>query len=216
VIQRIQTSLSRRWALLTVALLVVVSYRVVLRMVGGALVSQQEADRCRYVVALGGDGRFDVAAGLIGDGAAEKVVVVKTPSGPLVELGILPPGHEVAIRELTGRGVAPRQILLVEVTERNGIWSTSAALGEWLRDRDENAVVLSGELGTRRLRFVFDRTLDDGVAKRLLIRPLPHREFNRRNWWRSRLGVKSVLDSSIYMLHAVLMPRPTAEDRVPD
>ncbi len=200
----------RRVLLAAVALLPLVFHQRLLTGAGMLLVADDPPARADYVLPLGADRGLDRAASLYRAGEAGAVLLVRGPRGRLEREHVLPPGVDIARRELARRAV-PDAAVLVLPGESRGDWEAARRLGEWLRARPGATVVaLCDRLGSRRERYILDAVLG-ADARRVYLRAEPHRRFDETNWWRHKEGVLHVLTASIQLGYA----RLAGEDKEP-
>jgi hypothetical protein len=164
------------------------------------------------VLILGGDRQFDLAAGLYQPDATT-VLIYRSRPDRMVRMGIMPPSHEFVRRELLKRGISSHD--LDEIAGASLSRSTiGAALGGWLAEHPDRTVhVLCDRFSSRTWKVVFARDVDSSLAGRITIVPLPHRQFDETNWWRSKVGTMAVVDGYIRLAFHYWRPGREA-DRV--
>jgi hypothetical protein len=148
------------------------------------------------VLILGGDRQFDLAADLYHPGATT-VLIYRSRPDRMVRMGIMPPAHEIARRELLKRGISSQD--LDELAGASLSRSTiGVALGGWLAEHPERKVhVLCDRFTSRTWKVAFRRDVDPSLARQIFIEPLPDRQFDETNWWRSKVGTMAVVNGYI-------------------
>jgi hypothetical protein len=112
-------------------------------------------------------------------------------------MGILPPGDQVARRELLERGVSEEHLVLLS-GESASRTRTAAALSAWLNEHPDQSVnVLCDRFTSRTWKIVLRRAAPLGLAERICVVPLPDRQYDETNWWRSKPGTMAVLNNYI-------------------
>ena len=185
-------------------LAVAVAVRPALRGIAAGLVVDESPAGGDYAIIAGGDRRFAVTADMIRRNQVRRVLLVTDQPSRLVRYGILPPWHEVARRELLENGVLEEAIELADWKAKDD-WHFASRLNAWLNEHPRaRLVVVADRFGSRRLRFILDSTLDAGDAGRVRILALPDRRYREDNWWRTRGGLRSVLDAYLSLGYAWL------------
>lgn len=140
-----------------------------------------EGDRCYYV-----------AAKLWRENPAAAALIVEPPENRIVAAGGLPSFAAISRRELSVRGL-PDNAVSILPSDGNDDWAIARSLNDWLLKHPESvAVVLCDEFHSGRLRAAIDETLGSARAKQMRIAPLPDRRFNRGDWWKTRVGARTV------------------------
>lgn len=148
------------------------------------------------VMLLDGDRQFDLAAQLYDAGAAT-ILIYRSRPNRLVRMGIMPPGDEMARRELLKRGVSNERCEILAGTSSRRA-SIAVALTAWLKEHpNQTATVLCDRFTSRTWNVVLKRAAQPDVAERIRIAALPNRRFDESNWWRSKPGTLAFLNSFI-------------------
>lgn len=188
------TRLSRRhasFALVAVALLMALFLHApLLQGAASFLVSGDEASSGEFIVVLGGDSAYDEAARLIDHAGWNRILIVQTQTNRLMDLGILPPADEVALKELQSRGV-PRDRIKVIAGKASNDWEIVRQLISHLEtEKAAESLILCDRFSSRRLRRIIKGVTVREQAKRISLTPLRDRRYDETNWWKSRTGVK--------------------------
>jgi hypothetical protein len=194
-------------------ILAAIFHAQLLTRLAGLLIHDQTVPASGFVVILDGDRRFDIAAELVSRSGFEGVLVFRERLRPLARCGIVPPGHEVAERELRSRGLAPGQISVIK-SEGRFLWDAADRLGTWLDQRDDDLVVLTDQFGSHRVRYVVDQTLPAELAARVHVSAMVDRRFNKHDWWKHRIGCRAFFSSCVRMAYARIIGRPHPDDIV--
>jgi hypothetical protein len=196
----------RKWRrrLVVVVLVLAAAYwfrAPLLRTAAWPLVVDEAAHAGDYVFVLDGDRCFSKAAERVRDGLAPGVLVARYRRNRLQQAGILEPYETIVCRELRENGAAQETITLLPGEARND-WDRVRALRRWLDEHpNESVTVFSNELGTRRRRLVLDQTLGADAA-RVRLTALPHRNYDRTNWWRRKEGVLDLFFGYVLLAHS--------------
>lgn len=127
----------------------------------------------------------------------------------LVELGVIPPMVEVLRRALQEEGLSPDRVIKIS-PEGIGLWYEAQAIDRFLGTQHEARVVFFvEEFAGRSTATVLHAAMSPDAYRRISIVGIPRREFSCDNWWRSRAGVKGLMVGYLYLLYALIDPRPT-------
>lgn len=164
-----------------------------------------------------GDRRFDVAERLARD-EAKSILLYRRRPDRLEQRKLIPSVDELARRELKKRNVADEKLAsLPEVSI--GRSHLVRVLSDWLIENPDRSVDLLGDrFQSRTWNVVVRRTADAAVRSRIRVVPLAHRAYDETNWWRSKRGVRAVMDAYLSLAFHVLRrgPEPTWSERTPD
>lgn len=191
-----------RWILASLLLACVAGHKPLLRTCARLLIVEEQTKKVDWVQPSGGDRRFDIAAEWIRDGQAKRVLLFEDSLRNLTRYGILPPGHEIALKELDKRGV-PQSMIDLRPRDQSLSRPPFADLVRCLTE-DESARVgiLVDRFSTRQLRLALDRALDVELARRVTVVALTDRRYDESNWWKSREGIKAVMNATLRLVHA--------------
>lgn len=140
-----------------------------------------------------------------------KVLVLDGQPPVPVQLGAMPSSGEFIRRQLIARGV-PESAVEIAGERFRDERAAAAWLAEHLSKRPETSVlVVFDEFQSGRIARMFDAALPPGIAARVGLLPLPGAEADRGDWWRSRDGVKRLVNGWQGLLASAL-----ADDRPPD
>ncbi len=153
----------------------------------------QPPQRADYIMLLNGDEntRPFVAAAVVKQGFAPKVLIAevakKSPKGGL----ILPPMHEINRQVLIHRGIAPSDITILPASATT-TRDEARALADFLKDRpDARVLVVTSDYHTRRSRWIFGKEL--GVQSRQLsFVSAPSDDFRLAHWWQDEAGFVAI------------------------
>ena len=132
-----------------------------------------------------------MAAALVEEGWARRVLVAKSAPNPFTTDKILPPPHEVNRGILVNRGVpADNVIILPGAAETT--FDEAQALATFLKDRPgARVIVVTSDYHSRRSRWIFQRTLA-GRSDVLSFVSAPTDYVDMDQWWREQWGMKIV------------------------
>jgi uncharacterized SAM-binding protein YcdF (DUF218 family) len=137
-------------------------------------------------------------------GRIKKVLLIADRPRRVVQLGVLPPGHEVAKRELAKRGVPPDAIVLIPEPAWS-LWEAAERLDSFLTGQPGSTLlVVTNQFGSGIVRWVLDQRLPTSRAARVSVLPLEDRRYNDSNWWRTRRGLKSFMNTWVYFLYTLV------------
>jgi len=202
---------ARLIACVAVAVLCVWFHKTILSSLAQTLIIDEAGEEDDNLAILGCDTCYYVAAEAFNRGLFRRVLVFEDSGRNLVKLGIIEPRHASARRQLTRHGVPGEAIVVVDV-KGNTAWHAVDSLGNWMKqDQTARVQVLTSQFGSRCLRDMFDRALDEPLAERVHVVGLPDRRFDETNWWRSRVGVKTVMNSLLALGRVRCIGRPTSD-----
>ncbi|HUG71066.1 MAG TPA: hypothetical protein VMM76_25175 [Pirellulaceae bacterium] len=196
--------------LLIAILLLLAAHGRILEFAATALVCDQRLPQGDTIAIVSGDGRFDFAAQAVAEDRAQRILLFEDGFRWLVQIGALPPGHEIDQQHLVTRNVHQDQIELLAGPVTNH-WDRAVRLTGWLdQHADGSILLLCDRFESRRVRSILDQVLPESKSERVRIVGLADRRFDETNWWQSRTGVKSFVDAMLALLHsyAVGLPPP--------
>lgn len=175
----------------------------ILRFIGSQLVCDEAGIQlCSHVLPLSGDRRFDRTAQLLSDNRALRALVLQPGALRTEQAGAVQRPSELAIRNLTDRGVDRSKI---DVASGSGHrrWDKAKIINGWLEENPgSNVLILCDELHTRSDRVVVDRLFSQDRSRRVVFQALQDRRFNASNWWTSRVGLKVVFFCYVALVYA--------------
>lgn len=127
------------------------------------------------------------AADLYRRGYADRVALGSTKPTRLEALGLSLPPHKIWRRVLEAEGVSPRAIITIGSHIRNEVELGQALAAYLQRHGHGRTIVVASAPVSRLSRKDLRRGLAGSPAK-VLMYPVPPREFDERSWWRSRHG----------------------------
>src|SRR5437879_3640436 len=181
-----------RWPLVFMGLLAI-AYLVRgwwLPPVGAFLDVSEPPRQVDAVLVLGGgpDTRPFVAAALVKNGKAKRVLIprVKLPAGAPAELVV--PEQEILKKVLLLRGVPAEQIVQLP-DECSSTLDEAHALARFLdREPTLRVAVVTNDFHTRRVRLLFGRVLGERMQQVSIV-AAPTDGCGAANWWQSEDGV---------------------------
>lgn len=156
---------------------------------------------------LPGQDTLNLLANLHRQHAAEIVVTVGRRSR-VVEIGALPPMDEIVRRAAARRGIPSDRI--VGVPYRGGqLWGAAEWMQSYLTQHPAARVLFLCEtFAGAAAERVLDSTLDAGCRGRVAVLGVPDRRFDAKEWWRTRAGVKALMNGYLFGVHGLVLPRP--------
>jgi hypothetical protein len=189
----------RRWllVLLSVAVLCYLFRGWILTTVAGFLIVEQPPQASEYVLLLGADKSFDLAAESFRENSTCRIVVLDYPPPRLQRMGICPGDADVAKKELAKRGVPAANIVVIGCEDRS-TGALARALEKWLGEHPDGSVtLLCNRFSTREKSHLLWWHLPEEANDRILFRAVPHRWYDETNWWKSREGMVAFFDGYI-------------------
>lgn len=156
---------------------------------------------------LPGQDSLNLLADLQRQHAAEILVTVGRRSR-VVEIDALPPMEEIVRRAAARRGIPPDRI--VGVPYRGGqLWGAAEWMQSYLTQHPEARVLFLCEaFAGAAAERVLDATLDADCRGRVAVLAVPDRRFDAREWWRTRAGVKALMNGYLFGVHGLVLPHP--------
>lgn len=156
---------------------------------------------------LPGQDTLNLLADLQRQHAAEIVVTVGRRSR-VVEIGALPPMDEIVRRAAARRGIASDRI--IGVPYRGGqLWGAAEWMQSYLTQHPAARVLFLCEaFAGAAAERVLDSTLDPDCRGRVAVLGVPDRRFDAREWWRTRAGVKALMNGYLFGVHGLVLPHP--------
>lgn len=188
-----------------------------LRLAAAPCIAYRPIENCEQLVFYGDANSYFRSAQY--DAAAErwrqrkdlKIVVLDGQPPVPVQLGVLPSSGEFIRRQLLDRGVAASAIEVAPDHFRDERAAVER-LGRALADAPSvRVMIVVDEYQSGRVARLIDALLPQEINARVGLWPLPPTEAERGDWWRSRDGVKRLVNGWQGLLAAAL-----ADDRAPD
>lgn len=200
----------RRWAFLGIALVAVVTMSLlrnpILTGIASFLTIRDPLERVDFILPLynGADTVPFAAADLYHRGYASRILLGQIRPGRLEVLGLQPSRHEVWRRVLEGKGVPPEAIATIGFQIENDLDLARAVAAVLPKSGKSRVIVVASAPFSRIIRSEFRRGLT-GSPIEIRIYPVQPKEFDERNWWRSRHGWITYFDA--YFLLALRLLR---------
>lgn len=199
--RRTRARLGVAMILLAVLAGLVLCRRALLTAAAGLLAVDQPSDGCDFVLVESGDRCYDLAAELIRENPARRILLLAVRPGRLQQFGVLPRPEEQARRTLEKLGVPASLIEVIPCLAGDSEYP-SDRLGAWMVDHPEaRVVVLCDRLGSRSRRLGLDSRLPPEQAARIAIHALPNARGDVHNWWHSRSGVKEFVTQALVLAY---------------
>jgi hypothetical protein len=159
------------------------------------------------------DRRHAVAADFVRRNPAGRVLLIEAEPDTLVRCGIVPADEVLDRQALAERAVPAAAIELIRGAAADR-WQAMHSLQRWLDAHpDARAAVLCDRFDSRLQRSVADAVLTPDAARRVTIWALPKREFDERNWWRTRRGARSLVYAWLSLTFHTLCGEPQEAER---
>jgi uncharacterized SAM-binding protein YcdF (DUF218 family) len=204
----------RRWlvyaggGLLVIVVAVLAGQRAILRSVALCAIVDEGSPDDAYVVIGGGDKRYEIAAERVLRGRCPRILLFQGRRSRLVIDGIVPPGYETAIEQLSEHGVDLPRIHVIEGETRD-LWECADRLNGWLASHPgARVVILCERFGSRRMRYVLDHVLPEDLSERVAVEALRDRRYDESNWSESRTGWKSLFGAGLGLAYCAIAGRP--------
>jgi hypothetical protein len=173
--------------------LLAILHPVLLPMCAWPLIVDQRDRPVSHVVIVDGDGRHDLAAEFVQQHPGARVLLFQEGWNRLVECGIERPGQVLDREALVARGLDESLIELIPGPQ-DDFWQAMQRLHAWMdRHPETRPILLSDRFSSRQRRLVADRVLPGHHAQRVAVWGLPNRDYDERNWWRTRPAARSVV-----------------------
>ncbi|GAB4132081.1 hypothetical protein [Thermopirellula anaerolimosa] len=156
---------------------------------------------------LPGQDTLNVLAELQHRHSADIVVTVGRRSR-VVEIGALPPMDELIRQAAARRGIPADRV--VGAPYRVGqLWGAAEWIRDYLKENPQARVLYLCEVfAGAATEHVFDCAFDDDCRGRVAVLEIPDRRFDARQWWRTRAGVKALMNGYLFGMHGLAVPHP--------
>jgi hypothetical protein len=186
-----------RRLILSAALIVVIIalHRPVLRGVAGFLIVDQPLEKADVVVllpsTLSSQDARDAAVQLFRDGTVRQILLLAPTPSRAVRYGAWPAPATLIRAALAAKGIPATA--MAELPDCASDTDTAERLGRWMADKKAQRLILVCPrfLG-RYERQVMQKAIGEQPALEIIYHAMPS-QFNRDNWWRSRIGVIEIL-----------------------
>jgi hypothetical protein len=191
---------------LVAAVAIVAAHAWILRSIAEVLVVDDRIPDAACIVCIDGDHLYDVAAKGVLTGSVRSVLVPCDAPSRLEKYGILPGFWEVTVGQLEKRGVPHDAVQAIDKSLQDE-WEKAECIAAWADSHsDQRFIVFVDRFESRKWRVLFDRFR--GRAE-VGVRALPDRRYDETNWWRSRTGIKSVLEAYLSLAYHWFSPVPS-------
>jgi len=213
-------SCSRRrncWWFIGAIVLLAVVHQPLLRLAAAPCIAHRPIEACDQVIFFGDtnsyhrSAQYDAAAELWRSRKDLKIVVLDGQPPVPVQLGVMPASGEFIRRQLIDRDVAASAVEVVSERFRD-----ERAAARWLgkelaKNPSLRVMIVVDEYQSGRVARLIDAVLPSEIAARVGLWPLPPSKAECGDWFRSRDGVKRLVNGWQGLLAAAL-----ADDRAPD
>ena len=196
--------------LTVVAILLIAAWtgrRQVLTSVAGFLVINDRPAQADVIFLLNGSPQHRpfLAARLLQEGYAPKIVIARAEEGPTVALGLTRNSTDVSIGVLTSQGVAEDRI--VQLRMPGGATSTydeARLLRDYCGQHPVKKVLLvTSSFHARRSKWIFERVLRDKSVS-ILTSSIDDARYSASNWWTREAGFLDCQNEYLKLLYYLL------------
>lgn len=200
---RSRNSPFRGLILLTVIVALIAFHAQLLRAAYGLLVVDQPPDQFRYLVLdTPSPECFDAAAELLNQSASSEFLIVEMHPRRSVLVGAHPSKRVVAAEQLSERGISRDRYRVIE-TDAKTPHQMYRELDQQIASDNATCLVISTSTMSRHCRTVLDQSLGKQRASRYLLRPVPAEPSDPHSWWKSRGGVRRVLNHGLRLVFVI-------------
>jgi hypothetical protein len=143
----------------------------------------------------------------------KEVVLIEDRSSRLSRLNIEPTKESDLRRAMSARNL-PDAMLTVRAGRFKNDWEAAKELRDWLAQHPTaRVIVLANEFDSREAAHVYRSALGS-EANRVSWHTVRDVRFDATNWWRGRLGIVTVTNCYVSLLHTCLLgepPQPAAD-----
>ncbi len=156
---------------------------------------------------LPGQDTLNLLANLQHRYSAEILVTVGRRSR-VVEIGALPPMDELIRRAASRRGIPADRVVGVPYQGAQ-LWDAADWIQGYLKRHPQAQVLfLCENFAGASVERVFDSAFDGDCRGRVAVLGVPDRRFDAARWWRTRAGVKALMNGYLFGVHGLLQPHP--------
>ncbi|PQO38053.1 hypothetical protein [Blastopirellula marina] len=177
--------------------------------------SDQRSVDC--VAILSGHDRFGIVESMYKQNQNLHVLVIQGPIDRLTKWKVTEPTSNRDRDALRDSGIPEEQIEVLGFSN-HAEWEWARQLHQWIANHPDRYVgVICPQFDSQRTRIILDATATETSAGVSLI-PLPAEEFNDRNWWTNRRGLKSFWQFSFDRVYTMAVGEevPSAPQWDPD
>ena len=206
----------RRWLVRLVVVaafiaLLVLFRQPILQGLAEQFVIDEQPQAGAAILILGGDRSPELAVKAFQDGQAPALLVVDWwPQRP-ERLGITP-SHAATLRQvLVKQGVPDQSIALLPGRPRD-LYQVADSIALWLAQNPEKQLnVHCGRFGSRQVQVIFGRALGE-ERKRVHIQAVAQPEYDERDWWCHKAGLKDFWSAGIRLAFVWTHDRPRHDE----
>ena len=130
------------------------------------------------------------ASALYQQGLAPVIVIARSESTPIVDLGLVPNDTDISVGVMEKQGVPADRIIILPFP--GGVTSTfdeASAVRQYVVAHQAYRIILvTSAFHTRRARWTFEKVLA-GLPVRLEMAPVPYAGFDQTDWWKNETGL---------------------------
>lgn len=193
-------------------------HSILLQWLASPLIASSSVNPSTNCVAiLSGHDRFSVVESMYKQNQDLRVLVFQGPIDRLTQWQVTGPPSNRDRDALRDAGIPEQQIEVLNFSS-HAEWEWARQLHKWITNHPDSCVgVICPQFDSQRTRNILDATATETSPSVSLI-PLPDEEFNHRNWWTNRRGLKSFWQYSFNLAYATAVGEelPSAPPWDPD
>lgn len=164
----------------------------------GLMVVDQPSVDCRLAVVVTATPEcYDTAAAMVREKTIDTVLVVESKPVRSIRIGAMPKPRDIAMKELTQRGVAADRIRVIQTQAETG-HQMFRELDQAISDQTPQRVsVISTSTLSRYHRKVIDQALPADRWSSYPVRSVTHKNTSPDQWWHRRSSVREVLNHGL-------------------
>ena len=197
--------------------LLAVVHRPLLRLAAAPCIAHRPIEACGQVILYGDtnsyhrSAQYDAVAELWRSRNDLKIVVLDGQSPVPVQLGVMPSSGKFVRRQLIDRGVAASAVEVVPERFRDERAAAERLGRELAKNPSLRVMIVVDEYQSGRVARLIDSVLPSEIAARVGLWPLPPTKAECGDWFKTRDGVKRLVNGWQGLLAAAL-----ADDSAPD
>jgi hypothetical protein len=189
-----------------VALLVVFRQPILRGLADQLIVNEPSVPGAAHLI-LGGDCAPELAVKVFLDGNATEILLVDWWPDRTDRLGITSSHSATLRRALVKHGVPEPSIQSLPGQPRD-LYQTADGVGTWLDQHpDKHLIVYCNRFSSRQVQVIFQRVLGER-RERVHLQAVAHPEFDERDWWQQKTGLKDFWAATVHLLFTWTHDRP--------
>lgn len=194
-----KTWLWRCGGLLILFVAVAAIHPLPLTLMAQCLVVDEVVIEADAVVVSGGQACHEVAVEHVLRAKNQQILFTACLPNRLERDGVVPMRSETALEFYRSRGLPDDKLVMV-ADEMASLRESFAAIGNYLEQHDQAAILVCSEFASRRMRWKINQACSGTQARRFYVNSISDPLVPRDGWWKTRHGLRAFCDQSLSLI----------------